>query len=221
MPGGAGVFVQGEPADSFPEFAPEALRGSVRRITVVGEEVLHRPCREVTEFGSPELSALIDDMFKTMYAADGVGLAANQVGLDLRAFVYDCPDGDAEDGYEGASRHVGHILNPVVDSDAAGERALVVESEGCLSVPGPHAELARPDAAVVRGVDKDGKPLVLEGTGFFARCLRHETDHLNGWLYIDRLSKRLRNKTLREMDRMSEEVFARRAERAAEFEASH
>ncbi|MFD6414273.1 peptide deformylase, partial [Nocardia asteroides] len=87
------VFVQGRPAAAYPPLAPEARRGSVRRVTEVGEEVLHKPCRDVTEFG-PDLAALIDDMFRTMYVAEGAGLAANQVGVALRLFVYDCPDDD-------------------------------------------------------------------------------------------------------------------------------
>ncbi|HSA50592.1 MAG TPA: peptide deformylase, partial [Yinghuangia sp.] len=186
---GARIFVQGQPVDSYPDFAPEAARGETLRITVVGEDVLHRPCAEITEFGTPELDKLIDDMFRTMYVADGVGLAANQVDVGIRLFVYDCTD---EDG----NRHIGHILNPVLDELPAAERHLEEAGEGCLSVPGPNKDLPRPDRAVARGVDKHGNPLVIEGTGYFARCLQHETDHLNGYLYIDRLSKRDRKDAL-------------------------
>jgi len=203
---GARIFVQGQPVDSYPEFAPEAARGETLRITVVGEDVLHHPCAEITEFGTPELEKLINDMFRTMYVADGVGLAANQVDVGIRLFVYDCTD---EDG----NRHVGHILNPVLDELPASERHLEEAGEGCLSVPGPNKDLARPDRAVARGVDKDGNPLVIEGTGYFARCLQHETDHLNGHLYIDRLSKRDRKDALKKMESMKEAVFARRAEK--------
>ncbi|RNG20074.1 peptide deformylase [Streptomyces botrytidirepellens] len=183
-------------------------RGSVRRITVVGEEVLSRPCREVTAFGTPELSALIDDMFLTMYVADGAGLAANQVGVDLRLFVYDCPD-------ETGARHVGHILNPVLDLPDPGDRRLVDDIEGCLSVPGAAMAVPRTDRAVVRGFDKDGNPLVVEGQGYFARCLQHETDHLMGHTYLDRLSQRDRKDALRQMEERREDVFARRALKAA------
>ncbi|MGR3936613.1 peptide deformylase [Streptomyces sp. BRA346] len=183
-------------------------RGSVRRITVVGEEVLSRPCREVTAFGTPELSALIDDMFLTMYVADGAGLAANQVGVDLRLFVYDCPD-------ETGARHVGHILNPVLDLPDPGDRRLVDDIEGCLSVPGAAMAVPRTDRAVVRGCDKDGNPLVVEGQGYFARCLQHETDHLMGHTYLDRLSQRDRKDALRQMEERREDVFARRALKAA------
>jgi peptide deformylase len=161
----------------------------------------------VTEFG-PELAALIDDMFLTMYVAEGAGLAANQVGVDLRLFVYDCPDDDGV-------RHVGHIVNPVLEAlDPAGRR-LLDEGEGCLSVPGAVMDVARPDRAVVRGLDKDGDPLVIEGTGYFARCLEHETDHVNGRVYLDRLSKRERAQALRQVADRRDEVFARRAAKEA------
>ncbi|WTW97781.1 peptide deformylase [Streptomycetaceae bacterium NBC_01309] len=206
----ARIFVQGQPVDSYPDFAPEAARGETLRITVVGEEVLHRPCAEITEFGTPELTKLVDDMFHTMYVADGVGLAANQVDVGIRLFVFDCTD---EDG----NRHVGHILNPVLDELPAADRHLDEAGEGCLSVPGPHKDLARPDYAIARGVDKDGNPVVIEGSGYFARCLQHEADHLNGYLYIDRLSKRDRKDALKKMESMKDEVFARRAEKAAKL----
>ncbi|MDT0447826.1 peptide deformylase [Streptomyces hesseae] len=202
------VRVQGRPVDAYPVLPPEAERGSVRRVTVVGEEVLSRPCREVTEFGTPELAALIDDMFLTMYVADGAGLATNQVGVDLRLFVYDCPD-------DHGVRHVGHIINPVLDLPGPGERRLVDDTEGCLSVPGAVMTVPRTDRAVARGFDKDGNPLVIEGTGYFARCLQHETDHLVGHTYLDRLSKRDRKDALRQMDDRREDVLARRADKAA------
>jgi peptide deformylase len=201
------VRVQGQPVDSYPELAPEAGRGEVLRITVVGEEVLHREMRSAVEFGTPELAKLIDDMFLSMYVAEGVGLAANQVGVDLKLFVYDCPD---EDGV----RHVGHVLNPVLDPLEGEERHLVDEGEGCLSVPGASADLARPDHAVVHGVDQFGEAVAIEGFGYFARCLQHETDHLYGHLYIDRLGKRDRKRALKEMEESRDEVFARREERA-------
>jgi peptide deformylase len=170
---------------------PDTSRGTARPITVVGNPVLHRPCAEVTEFG-PELAALVDDMFVSMYAAEGVGLAANQIGVAQRVFVYDCPDDDGV-------RHVGVLVNPVLEELEPSRRTLDESAEGCLSVPGAYMELARPDYAVVRGQDQHGEPVTVEGTGFFARCLQHETDHLNGYLYIDRLSKRDRKEALRQM----------------------
>ncbi|MFJ9417689.1 peptide deformylase [Streptomyces sp. NPDC101227] len=202
------VRVQGAPVDSYPALPPEADRGSVRRITVVGEEILNRPCRAVTRFGTAELSALIDDMFLTMYVAEGAGLAANQVGVDLRLFVYDCPD-------DHGIRHVGHLINPVLDQPDASHRRLIDDAEGCLSVPGAAMAVPRTDRAVARGFDKDGNPLVIEGTGYFARCLQHETDHLLGHTYLDRLSKRDRRDALRQMDDRYEDVLARREVKAA------
>ncbi|MGY5048562.1 peptide deformylase [Streptomyces sp. 900105755] len=197
------VFVQGDPMDHYPRHAPEARRGSVRRITETGEDVLHKPCRDVTEFG-PDLAALIDDMFRTMYIAEGAGLAANQVGVDLRLFVYDCPDDDGV-------RHVGHIVNPVLEAPDPSERRLLDEGEGCLSVPGAMMDVPRPDRAIVHGQDKDGNPLTIEGTGYFARCLAHETDHVNGRVYLDRLTGRERKEALRQMADRREDVYARRA----------
>ncbi|MFJ6460198.1 peptide deformylase [Streptomyces sp. NPDC091387] len=204
------VRVQGVPVDSFPRFAPEVERGAVRRITVVGEEILRRPCREVTEFGTPELARLVDDMFATNQVAEGAGLAANQVDVDLRLFMWDITD-------EWGVRHVGHIANPVLDEVAPERRRLVEESEGCLSVPGPYRMVPRLDRAVVRGRDKDGGPLVIEGRGYFARCLQHETDHLRGHLYLDRLAQRERKTALREMETSKDEMFARRAALAAKL----
>ncbi|MFI7278165.1 peptide deformylase [Streptomyces sp. NPDC049879] len=202
------VLVQGQPVEGYPAPSPEAVRGTPRRVTVIGEEILHRALRPVTDFGGAELAALIDDMFATLDVAEGAGLAANQIGVDLRLFVWDMTD-------EWGTRHVGHIANPVLDDLPAGDRSLLEEPEGCLSVPGPYVPLARPGRAVVRGADKDGRPLVVEGRGYFARCLQHETDHLNGQLYVDRLAARDRKAALREMGTLHDRVLARRAAREA------
>jgi peptide deformylase len=203
------VHVQGELVESYPRHAPEAERGTVLRVTVAGEQILHRPLKPVAaeQFGTAQLATLVDDMFATLYVAEGVGLAANQVDVDLRLFIYDCPDDDGV-------RHVGHLCNPVLDELPASERVLDEEEEGCLSVPGPYKTVARPHRAVARGTDIHGNPLVIEATGYFARCLQHETDHLNGYLYIDRLSKRERKDALKQMEAKREEVFARRAAKA-------
>lgn len=166
-------------------------RGTFRPITVVGNPVLHRECRDVTDFDDA-LRQLADDMFVSQRAAEGVGLAANQVGVDLKLFVYDCPDDDGV-------RHVGAVCNPVLEELPADRRQLDDGNEGCLSVPGAYMSLARPDYAVVRGQDLDGKPIRVHGTGYFARCLQHETDHLYGRLYIDRLSKRERKDVMQQM----------------------
>jgi peptide deformylase len=167
-------------------------RGTVRPITVVGHPMLHRECQDVTAFDDT-LAALIDDMFASQHAADGVGLAANQIGVDLKVFVYDCIDDEGV-------RHVGAICNPVLEELPAEARVLDDNNEGCLSVPTAYAELPRPDYAVVRGQDPaTGQPIAVRGTGYFARCLQHETDHLYGRLYLDRLSKRERKKALKMM----------------------
>ncbi|MCF6523444.1 peptide deformylase [Streptomyces sp. JJ36] len=188
-----------EPVDEFVDDTQDCeereqahrSRGTARPITVVGNPVLHRECQEVTEFGD-DLATLIDDMFASQRAAEGVGLAANQIGVDLKVFVYDCPDDDGV-------RHVGVVCNPVLDELPAGERVLDDSNEGCLSVPTAYASLPRPDVAVVRGQDAEGKPIAVRGTGYFARCLQHETDHLYGYLYLDRLSKRERKDALKQM----------------------
>ncbi|MFF7363350.1 peptide deformylase [Streptomyces sp. NPDC008125] len=166
-------------------------RGTSRPITVVGNPVLHRECQDVTEFGD-ELARLIDDMFASQRTAEGVGLAANQIGVDQKVFVYDCPDDDGV-------RHVGVVVNPVLEELPPEARVLDDSNEGCLSVPTAYAELARPDYAVVSGRDAQGNPIRVRGTGYFARCLQHETDHLYGYLYIDRLSKRDRKDALKQM----------------------
>lgn len=158
-------------------------------ITLYGTEVLHRPTRPVTEFDD-ELGRLIDRMFDEMYAAEGVGLAANQIGVDLQVFVLDCPDA-------AGARTVAHVVNPVLELPPP-PRELDDDIEGCLSVPGPHANVARPATATVTGVDKHGEPVSITGTGMLSRCLQHEYDHLQGRVYVDRLSARQRRAILKE-----------------------
>ncbi|OLT27087.1 peptide deformylase [Nocardiopsis sp. CNR-923] len=211
-PAQVAAVVQGREVTDFPVLAPEAGRGRVLRVTVTGEDVLHRPGVDVPAemLGGAELGRLVEDMFRTMYAAEGVGLAGCQVGVDWRLFVYDCLDDDGV-------RHVGHVVNPVLEERDLDD-AVVVESEGCLSVPGPHADLGRAEHATVRGVDRDGQPVVVSGDGYFARCLQHETDHTLGRLYVDRLSKRERRRVLKKVNEMSASVFERRQVRAAELE---
>jgi peptide deformylase len=166
-------------------------RGTSRPITVVGNPVLHRECKTVTAFDD-ELARLVDDMFASLKTAEGVGLAANQIGVDLKVFVYDCGDDEGV-------RHVGVVCNPVLQELPAERRRLDDSNEGCLSVPTAYAPLARPDYAEVTGQDEKGNPVKVRGTGYFARCLQHETDHVYGYLYIDRLSKRDRKDALRQM----------------------
>ena len=167
---------------------PLAEGGSVRPITMHGTPVLHEPCAEVTVFDD-DLVTLVKDMYQSMYAAKGVGLAANQVGVGLRVFVVDCPNGDEE-------RIVAHVVNP--ELELPGERALDDDLEGCLSVPGPSSNVARPNYAVVRGVDVHGNPVEIVGNGLLARCLQHETDHVNGTVYVDRISSKERKRVLKE-----------------------
>ncbi|MCA1223831.1 peptide deformylase [Streptomyces sp. 8L] len=178
-------------ADAEERESAHRERGTSRPITVVGHPMLHRECRTVTAFDD-ELARLIDDMFASQRAAEGVGLAANQIGVDLKVFVYDCQDD------EGA-RHVGAVCNPVLVELEPERRRLDDSNEGCLSVPTAYAALARPDYAEVTGQDAHGNDIKVRGTGYFARCLQHETDHLYGYLYIDRLSKRDRKDALKQM----------------------
>jgi peptide deformylase len=163
--------------------------GTVLPIARWGEPVMHARTQPVTEFDD-RLQALVADMFATMYAAEGVGLAATQVGVDLAVFVFDCPDDDHV-------RHQGVLCNPVVELPEGKDRTLEAADEGCLSLPGAYIELARPDRAVCRGQDIHGNPVEVVGTGLLSRCLQHETDHLNGTVFGDRLSGRLRKKLYR------------------------
>jgi peptide deformylase len=165
-------------------------QGRVLPLSLLGDPVLHTPCEEVTEFG-PQLERLVEDMFATMYAAQGVGLAANQVGQSLRVFVYDCPDDEDR-------RHVGHVVNPrLVEVDGVVLRG----PEGCLSLPGLESGTERFDHAIVEGSTLDGEPVRVHGTGWFARCLQHECDHLEGGLYVDRLTGWRRRRLLRQAAR--------------------
>jgi peptide deformylase len=162
------------------------LGGTVLPITRWGAAVMHTRTRPVEVFDDA-LHALVRDMFATMAAAEGVGLAATQVGVDLALFVFDCPDDDHV-------RHVGVFCNPEVTLPEGKDRKLEAADEGCLSLPGAYIELARPDHAVCSGVDAFGEPVEVAGTGLLARCLQHETDHLNGTVFGDRLPARARKK---------------------------
>jgi peptide deformylase len=131
-------------------------------------------------------------MVASMHAAGGVGLAANQIGVDARIFVIDCPDLDT------GARTVGHVVNPVLA--LPGPRELLVREEACLALPGAHAQLARAATAVVTGFDVHGQPLRITGHNLVARCLQHEVDHLDGMLYVDRLPTALRRSILAATD---------------------
>lgn len=207
-----GILVEGAP---YPAIAPEALRGHLLPIVVAGDPVLREPCAPVApeQFGTPELEQLVCDLFLTMYAADGVGLAANQVGQSLQLFTYDITD----DG----QREVGHICNPVIEigtPDAEGHASQrVTDSEGCLSVPGIYKDVARFDHAIVRGLDWQGNPVAVEGFDYIARCFIHETDHLKGHLYVDYLTGRNRRDALRGMHEFIEPLAEAREVHAREI----
>ena len=153
------------------------------RIRQIGDPVLREPCGDVEVFDDP-LRSLAQDMTESMYAAPGVGLAANQVGLSLRLFVYDAGDGSGP----------GAIANPVVTL-LGGEQN---EEEGCLSISGVYRPTVRALRARVDGLDLSGSPVSIEAEGLLARIFQHETDHLNGMLYIDRLSEEDRRSALAE-----------------------
>jgi peptide deformylase len=157
-------------------------------IRIVGDPVLHTATTPVPvgDDGSlpDDLAELITDLYDTMDAAHGVGLAANQIGVAKRVFVYDCADARGN-----TTRRRGVIVNPVLETSAVPETMPDPDEdeEGCLSVPGEQFPTGRADWARVTGLDADGTPITLEGTGLFARMLQHETGHLDGFLYLDRL----------------------------------
>ncbi len=143
---------------------------TVRELRLIGDPVLRTPCLQVTEFDAA-LTALVSDLMDTVSLPGRAGLAANQIGVSLAAFSYDV---------DGAR---GYVVNPrlvATDGEYDGE-------EACLSVPGVSAPRLRAAYARVEGVDVNGRPVAVEGTGELARCLQHETDHLRGELYIDAL----------------------------------
>jgi peptide deformylase len=154
---------------------------AVLRIRKLGDPVLREKARPVERFDG-SLWRLIDDMFETMYAAPGVGLAAPQVAVSLRLFVYDDGEGNA-----------GAVANPEL-SDLEDEES---REEGCLSIPGPFYPTVRSLRATVRGSDVEGRPLELSGEGLLARIFQHETDHTDGVLYIDRLPPEGRREVMR------------------------
>jgi peptide deformylase len=161
---------------------------AVRPIVILGDPVLHNPTAPVPvgPDGSlpADLADLITDMFETMDAAHGVGLAANQIGVGLRLFVYDCADEKGSANYRR-----GVVINPVLETSDIPETMPDPETddEGCLSVPGESFPCGRAKWARVTGLDADANPVTLEGTGLFARMLQHETGHLDGFLYVDTL----------------------------------
>ena len=163
----------------------------IRPILRYGADVLHQPAAPVDAI-TPEIQQLIDDMIQTMYAAPGVGLAATQVGVGLRIFVADISVG----------RNPTDLLvfvNPeVVERDG-----MQLEEEGCLSVPGFNATVARPRKVVLKGLDRDGLERTVEGSGLLARCFQHEMDHLDGTVFVDRLRGLQKDLIVRKIRKMT------------------
>lgn len=145
---------------------------SVRAIRQIGDPVLRTPADRVRDFDE-KLRALVADLEETVDAPGHAGLAAPQIGVSLRIFAYN------------VGGQIGHLVNPhLVERSAETE----TEDEGCLSIPRLWFPTIRAEYAVAEGVDQDGKPLTLAGHGLMARCLQHEIDHLDGRLYLDRLT---------------------------------
>jgi peptide deformylase len=163
----------------------------LRPIVKYGGDVLHESARDVDVITN-ETTALIDDMIATMYAAPGIGLAAPQVGVPLRIFVIDLSVGRDPSG-------LFVMLNPVVVE----QEGMQLEEEGCLSMPGFTATVARPNRVVVRGLDREGREQIREGTGLLARALQHEMDHLDGKLFVDRLRGIKRDLIVRKIRKLS------------------
>lgn len=156
---------------------------TVMPIRTLGDPILRETATRIETFDDA-LRRLADDMLETMYAAPGVGLASNQVGLRKACFVYDDREG-----------HSGFVANPEV-SDLEDEETI---EEGCLSIPGPYHPTARALRVRLRGADLDGAPLDLWAEGLLARIVQHETDHLHGMLYIDRLDDEGRRDVMRQL----------------------
>jgi peptide deformylase len=158
------------------------------QIRTFGDPVLRQRAAEIADIG-PDLAKLAEDMLETMYDAPGVGLAAPQVGVQKRLFVYDIGDGNGPHA----------VINPVL-SGHAGEQT---SDEGCLSVPGLTWPLTRYNQVHLDGLDLDGNPLSIDAEALLARCFQHEVDHLDGTLLLSRLGKREHRAAMRTLrDRM-------------------
>lgn len=153
--------------------------------------MLHGPAAPVSEI-TPDIHRLIDDMVQTMYAAPGIGLAATQVGVPLRIFVADLSAGN----------RAGELIT-FINPELLEIEGTQHEDEGCLSVPGFTANVLRPSRAVVKGLDRNGDPQQIEGTGLLARCFQHELDHLDGRLFVDRLRGLTKDQILRKIRKLS------------------
>jgi peptide deformylase len=163
---------------------------SRQAIRLFGDPVLRTPAAKVTDFDR-SLGRLVDDLVETMLDADGAGLAAPQIGVGLRVFSFYVPGAEDDNG-----GHVAHLVNPEIVEQSIDE---VEDEEGCLSVPGFSYFLRRSQRVVARGFDRNGEPLEVVGTERLARALLHETDHLDGVLFLDRLDPEIRRKAMREV----------------------
>ena len=163
----------------------------MRPILRLGDSILTEPAQPVTAI-TAEIETLIDDMIETMYAAPGIGLAAPQVGVSLRIFVVDLSVGRDPLG-----------LSVMINPEFVERDGMQLEEEGCLSVPGFTATVARPKHVVVKGLTRDGDEHRLEGTGLLARALQHEMDHLRSCLFVDRLRGISRDLILRKIKKLS------------------
>jgi peptide deformylase len=202
-PLGWATMSESSAGDTAPALAPHGTLptgGTVRPIARWGTPVMHRAQQRVTSYDDG-LRTLVADMVATMYAADGVGLAACQIGVDLAVFVFDCPDATGRPT-------VGVVCNPVLTLPEGRERRLDADEEGCLSYPGAFVECARPDTARVDGTGLDGEPVSFEGDGLLARCLQHETDHTLGTVFGDRLATKQRKRLTRQHEKVGEEFPA-------------
>jgi len=163
----------------------------IRPILRYGDQILHDAAAPVTEI-TPDVRQLIDDMIQTMYAAPGIGLAATQVGVPLRIFVADISGGQNQ----------GDLL-AFINPELVAADGTQYEDEGCLSLPGFTSTVARPVRALVKGLDREGREQVVEGTGLLARCFTHEIDHLNGALFVDRLRGLKKDLIVRKIKKLS------------------
>ena len=163
----------------------------IRPILRYGADVLHRPASTVAEI-TPDILRLVDDMIQTMYAAPGVGLAATQVGIPLRIFVADISIG----------RNTADLIT-FINPEFVERDGMQLEEEGCLSVPGFNATLARPSRVVVKGLNRDGQKQIIEATGLLARCFQHEMDHLEGTVFVDRLRGLQKDLIVRKIKKLS------------------
>ncbi|WP_182376355.1 peptide deformylase [Nocardioides sp. WS12] len=181
-------------------YGPLPRGGTIRPMTRWGTPVMHRPQQRVTVFDD-QLRALAADMVATMYAADGVGLAACQIGEDVAMFVFDCPNDEDE-------RVIGVVCNPTLILPEGNDRYLDDSAEGCLSFPGAFVPCARPDFAAVEGQGLDGEPVRFEGDGLLAKCLQHETDHTLGTVFGDRVSAKAMKKLRKQQEAAADDFPA-------------